>query len=52
MARSAHPIKHADYIIENSGKLSNTGEQVRFTFKDLLFRYQENDFDNMWKLTG
>jgi dephospho-CoA kinase len=45
-------IKYADYIIENSGKLSNTDEQVKYTFKDLLFRYEENDFEEMWKLQG
>jgi dephospho-CoA kinase len=45
-------IKYADYIIENSGKLAHTDEQVTHTFKDLLFRYQENDFDSMWKVTG
>jgi dephospho-CoA kinase len=45
-------VKYADYIIENSGKLSNTDEQVKYTFKDLLFRYEENDFEEMWKLQG
>ena len=45
-------VRYADYVIENSGKLSNTNEQVKFTFKDLLFRYQENDFENMWKVTA
>ncbi|MFB3903971.1 MAG: dephospho-CoA kinase [Acidobacteriota bacterium] len=43
-------LKYADYVIENSGKLSNTAEQVSYTFKDLLFRYEENDFQGSGKL--
>jgi len=43
-------IKYADYVIENSGKLSNTSEQVTHTFRDLVFRYEENDFEGSWKL--
>ncbi|HXK61851.1 MAG TPA: dephospho-CoA kinase [Acidobacteriota bacterium] len=45
-------IKYADYVIENSGKLSNTAEQVAFTFKDLIFRYEENDFEGGWRLSN
>ncbi len=44
-------LKYADYVIENSGKLSNTAEQVGCTFKDILFRYEENDLQGRWKLT-
>lgn len=43
-------LKYADYVIENSGKLSHTAEQVAHTFKDILFRYEENDFQGSWKL--
>ncbi|RPJ61355.1 MAG: dephospho-CoA kinase [Acidobacteria bacterium] len=43
-------LKYADYVIQNSGKLSNTAEQVAHTFKDLVFRYEENDFQGSWKL--
>jgi len=43
-------IKYADYVIENSGKLSNTAEQVACTLKDIVFRYEENDFQGRWKL--
>lgn len=43
-------LKYADYVIENSGKLSNTAEQVACTFKDVLYRYEENDFQGSWKL--
>jgi dephospho-CoA kinase len=43
-------LKYADYVIENSGKLSNTAEQVDHTFKDILFRYEENDFQGSGKL--
>ncbi len=43
-------LKYADYVIENSGKLSNTAEQVAHTFKDILFRYEENDFQGSGRL--
>lgn len=42
-------VKYGDYIIENSGKLSHTREQVEYVFKDLLFRYGENDFQETWR---
>lgn len=34
-------VKYADYIIENSGKLSNTQEQIRQTFAELTTRHEE-----------
>jgi len=43
-------LKYADYVIENSGKLSNTAEQVAHAFKDIVFRYEENDFQGSGKL--
>jgi len=43
-------LKYADYVIENSGKLSNTAEQVAHTVKDIIFRYEENDLQGSGRL--
>lgn len=37
-------IRYADYIIENSGKLSETDHQIRHTYVELVKRYEEDDF--------
>lgn len=34
-------IKHADYIIENSSKLSETNEQVRHVFTELVAHWED-----------
>ena len=34
-------IRYGDYIIENSGKLSDTRDQIKQTFSELLIRYEE-----------
>ncbi len=33
-------IRYADYVIENSGKLSDTDQQVKHIFADLLSRFE------------
>lgn len=36
-------IKYADYIIENSGKLGATLQQIQHTFRELLHQYEERN---------
>lgn len=33
-------IKYADYVVENSGKLADTNQQVKHIFADLLSRFE------------
>lgn len=35
-------IRYADYIIENSGRLSETNEQVKHIFTELIARYEDS----------
>lgn len=34
-------IQYADFVVETSGKMSDTDEQVRQVFKELMVRYEE-----------
>lgn len=34
-------IQYADFVVETSGKMSDTDEQVRQVFKELIVRYEE-----------